>query len=117
MSDKYQGKCSLKKWQWRPTKSEAYPDDLRVGETYVYVETKRVGGFRDLSDVPDGTSVVKRDAVLEFRTEYSESRKTCIALYLALKTYLETSLHECDRAVIASRKSPRQVQLLKCGLK
>ena len=87
MADKYQGKCSLKKWQWKPTKSETYPDDLRVGETYAYVETKRVGGFRDLSGVPESTSVVKRDAVLEFRTEYSESRKTCIARYNALKTY------------------------------
>jgi len=117
MADNYQGKCSLKKWQWKPTKSETYPDDLRVGETYAYVETRRVDGFRNLSDVPDGTSVVKSGAALEFRTEYSESRNVCIARYNALKTYIETSLHECDRAVIASRKSPRQLQLLKCGLK
>lgn len=117
MADKYIGKCVQRNWLWKPTRSESLPDDLRIGETFAYVETYCAKGFANTAFAPEGVDVSASPSRLEFRTVFSESRNVCIERYAALKLHIESCYPEADKSVITSKKSSRQVQTLKSGAK
>ena len=116
MTDKYTGRCAQRKWRWKPTRSSRYPN-LRIGETFAFVETRCAEGFSGEPSMPEGVTVSMSPTRFEFRTKFSESRTVCIERYTSLKAHIESCYPEADKAVIASKKSSRQIQTLKSGSK
>lgn len=115
MSETYQGKCASKNWRWKPTRSENLPDGLKIGQTFAYVETKCSAGFSISSEVPLHIVLNVEGSRHEFRTKPSDSKKECISRYAALKAYIESVYSEADKAVIGTKKSSSQTQVMKCG--
>jgi hypothetical protein len=117
MSETYMGKCAKRKWLWKPTRSENIPEDLKIGEAFAYVQTRRPSGFSHVHASPSGVTVSGDGDRIEFRTAFSESRKECISRFNALKAHVETMYSEADKAVIMTKKSSSQTQILKSGAK
>ena len=117
MSDTYTGKCAQRKWLWKPTRSADIPEDLKIGESFAYVETRNSSGFSSGQNVPSNVIASGEGSRLEFRTKFSESRKECISRFNDLKSHIESAYPEADKAVIMSKKSSSQTQILKSGAK
>lgn len=118
MADVYTGKCELKNWEWRPLRYiPGEIPDLRVGETFARLETLKGSGFEDVHTPPPKITSAVDTQVLELRTEFSESRSECIEMFKILKDYIESQFPETDRALLVTRKSPKQLQILKAGQK
>lgn len=115
----YIGKCSLKKWVWKPANSHAHgiPTNLKMGVTFARVETHKKNGFSHISELPQGIQMQAQSNVLEFTSNFTESRKESIEQHNALKNYIEANFAEADKAYIAVRKYANQIQVVRCGEK
>lgn len=117
MSEDYTGVCRSKKWAWKRLKSmnDKYPD-LRVGCSMCVLSTKAKGGFDSNVKAPEGIKGSGSGSAFTFYTEFDEDRKVNIARFEVLKTFVE-NFGRADQAILVSRKSSSQVQVLRCGLK
>jgi len=120
MSD-YTGRCAAKGWKWKPLKLsnfEALTDADLVGAACCTLETACGGGFQPPTTLPfEGSLSSVSKSYIEVRTAPSMDKKTNIQRYNALKTFVESNFQEADRAILATKKSPTQIQILKCGAK
>ena len=116
MSEEYVGLCRSKGWVWKRSKLEiADFKDLEVGSSACILSTKASDGF-DLKGLPEGVTCSIDGAGAVLRTRLSDNRKVNISRFEALKKFVET-ISVADKAVLASRKSSSQIQVLKCGSK
>jgi len=116
MSEEYVGLCQSKGWVWKRSKLEiADFKDLEVGSSACILSTKASEGF-DLKGLPEGVTYSIDGANAVLRTRLSDNRKVNISRFESLKKFVET-ISVADKAVLASRKSSSQVQVLKCGSK
>lgn len=117
MSEDYTGVCRSKNWAWKRLKSMNRSfQDLKVGCSTCTLSTKAQEGFDSNVEAPAGIKGSVSGSEATYYTVWAEDRKVNIARFEALKTFAE-SFKQADSAVLVSRKSSSQVQVLKCGSK
>lgn len=118
MSEEYTGLCKSKGWNWKRARvNPGEFEDLKVGCSTCILTTKSTKGFAETNaQLPEGVSGTFEGQEAVLSTKYSDFRKENISRFEALKRYVQ-SVEVADKAVLVSRKSPTQVQVLKCGSK
>jgi hypothetical protein len=120
MSD-YVGRCAAKGWKWKPLKLSSFDviaDADQVGVACCTLETAYEGGFNLPTTLPfEGSLSCISKSHVDVRTEPSVDKRVNIQRYTELRAFVESTFQEADRAILATKKSPTQIQILKCGAK
>ncbi len=121
MSDAYKGLCVSKNWTWKritfQKDMQIYIQDLDIGTSRCLLQTQSPKGFSEVkSTMPEGIVGSYSGNEGTYSTKLSENRKVNIARFVALKSFAET-FNEADKVILLSRKSSKQIQVLRCGMK
>ena len=121
MSDTYKGLCASKNWTWKrmafQKSLQDHAEGLDIGASKCLLWTQSPEGFVGVrSDLPEGIVGECSGGHGVYSTTLSQNRKENISRFGTLKSFVET-FDEADKALLISRKSSKQVQVLRCGLK
>jgi len=120
MSD-YTGRCEAKGWRWKPVKLSDFDlitDEDQIGVACCVVETSSGVAFGDACALGfEGDVVEQSPHRVELRTHASPKKDVNIDRFNALRVFVESNFKQADRALLAVKKSPSQVNIQKCGAK